>query len=142
MISPDDRFTVFLDLDTPEVERKPAGERPALIYRHGTAKELRDHRQAVAELCKPVDFDVIQLLDLQAGYQLVEARNIPGLASGPITTPAQMSTVLSEPSLNDAAKQSTEERRLSGAQRKNSARQSPSATEASAGDATSNAASA
>jgi hypothetical protein len=76
MISPNDTFTIYLDEDLPEQARKPESERPALVYRYGTAAELADHEHRVEAARHLTGRAYIDAIESCAHDQLMAIRNV------------------------------------------------------------------
>jgi len=85
MISPNDTFTVYLDLDLPEAERKPEAERPSLVYRYGTASELAEHERGIEALKELHGVEYIDAVVARANDQLSGTRNLTNAKAEPVT---------------------------------------------------------
>ena len=134
MISPNDTFTIYLDIDLGSDAKPtlPEDKRPALIYRYGTLGQLRDHERKRAALNSLHGDEYLSAVLNAASFNLVETRSLTDHEGKPTTSIADALTL---PDISALARQLALHNELGGNARKNSESPSPSVAAASAVDA-------
>lgn len=131
MISPDDTFTIYLDAHLPEDQRQPEAKRPALVYRFGTAGELREHERILDAINNLHGVAYIEAVLERASFNLVETRNLTNSRGEPTQDLADVFTI---GDLKAMARKITITAELSEADQKKSESPSPSSAAACADD--------
>lgn len=134
MTDPTDTFSLYLDETTPEDQRLPDPQRPALVFQFGTAGALKKHEERLAALGQFSGADYLDELEKCASFQLVEIRN----CKTPDGEQAEsLSDFMTVRDMRAMAHQFCLVSELSEPDRKKSESQSPSAAASSAPTATS-----
>jgi hypothetical protein len=121
MISPQETFVIYLDEYLPADKRLTESQRPALVYRYGTAGELAIHEDRMEAARKLFGGVYIREMIACAKHNLVKTRNLTTPQGNPTD---ELEQALSLPELCKLAGQLSLKCELSSAERKNSESQS------------------